>query len=54
MTRKHFKAIADQIKSMPLDGDESMREHIANEMADAVRQFNSNFDRNRFIEACGV
>ena len=68
MTRKHFQAIADAIRgcvyldeseitAMREDGIDAVtaqRENIAFAIADALRQFNPAFDRERFLKACGV
>lgn len=50
MTRKHFQAIADVIRKY--GGDEGRKALMALEMAATLRQFNPNFDRERFIRAC--
>lgn len=52
MTRKHFKAIADAIKNTKLT--DSKRRELANNIADNLREFNSGFKRDTFLEACGV
>lgn len=52
MTRKHFAAIARVIESLELsDAD---RYTVAANFADMCGQFNPNFDRGRFLVACGV
>ena len=50
MTRKHFNALAAQIRYMPID--HATKRLVADSIADTCSQFNSNFDRGRFIEAC--
>ncbi len=54
MTRKHFVAIADAVwvSAQELDLNPSQHEKLAREMASTVGQFNSNFDRQRFIDRC--
>lgn len=54
LTRQHFSLIAKTIKGLYLDGDESLREHIANTFANELSATNSNFDRAKFLEACGI
>lgn len=67
MTRKHFQLIADAMKAtMPIRG-EQMPASIVNHncrmaqwkndckaMADVCQSMNSNFDRTRFLSACGI
>lgn len=56
MTRKHFQALADAMKStQPIAGPVfAMAQWRADveAVADVLRQFNSNFDRERFYAAC--
>ena len=54
MTRKHFVAIADTIwtTAQELNLSETDHRRMAQEMAGTVSQFNSNFDRQRFIDRC--
>lgn len=69
MTRKHFEAIAaiidSQIKAEPVftaagfdEGFEAGRiagmEDIAKDLADYFSSVNPNFDRHRFLNACGI
>jgi len=68
MTRKHFEALAASIaSSRPVinckrgevgwvleTGRRQQWEHMAGEIATVCEQFNQNFDRARFLEACGV
>ncbi len=61
MTRKHFIAIANAVKDSRPTGDDSidsmMNEQVdltANLLAIEFAQFNDNFDRDRFLVACGV
>ena len=52
MTRQHFKVIAEVIKKADVTDDQ--RKALARDMASEMWQFNSHFDRARFILACGV
>ena len=52
MTRKHFIAIAEEIKD--LDVPEATRQLVAKRMATVLDRFNPYFDRSRFIAACGA
>ena len=53
MTRKHFQLIADVIETYQFT-DEQDRRILASRMADALYSTNPNFDRYRFLAACGV
>ncbi len=58
MTRKHFQAIADGLAaSKPNCSDDSLLmtqwENDVLQMANVCQQFNANFNRSRFLEACG-
>lgn len=48
MTLKHFKAIAEIISSQP---DVSIT--LAEDLASYFKTENPNFDRDRFLAACG-
>ena len=50
MTRKHFKAIADAVANSHLC--RRCKKEMAEDLAAALRQFNSRFDYYRFIDAC--
>ncbi len=50
MTKQHFQAIAQAVRTLPDD----VREQAALAMATACEPFNVNFDRKRFIKLCGV
>jgi len=50
MTRKHFKAIAEVINDSLLDDDS--KSHIAHKLCYIMRQFNTNFNGQKFVEAC--
>lgn len=52
MTRKHFIALAricKENKERPMTPEE-----LAEEIADFCRSENGNFDRQRFLTACGL
>jgi hypothetical protein len=51
MSRKHFEALADQIKW--IDNKEA-RLAAAIAVCKAVKQFNSKFDQSKFLDACEV
>tara|TARA_R110000851_G_scaffold331692_1_gene506249 strand:+ start:402 stop:554 length:153 start_codon:yes stop_codon:yes gene_type:complete len=48
MTRKHFKALAQILKEHKANGV------LIRDMAQFCYNENSNFDRARFYEACGL
>ncbi len=50
MTREHFQAIADEIATIS-NRDEA--ERTAERMARVCQQFNANFNKARFMTACG-
>ena len=61
MSRKHFVAIAEALSdSKPLLGSLNYTElHLqwlidVDALADVLRTFNGQFDRGRFLRACGV
>ena len=49
MTRKHFKMIAKVVAAID---DKNVREQVALNFANEIRDFNPRFDMQRFIEAC--
>ncbi len=53
MTRKDFELIARVLKDI-IQTDTRHLEYIAAEFADALKSTNANFDRERFLKACGV
>jgi len=53
MTRKHYLAIAD-ILEYRLCAKDNHPHEIAKRLADYFATDNGNFDRARFLEACGV
>jgi hypothetical protein len=54
MTRKHYIAIAKILKSTDGIHDYACKAAIAKSMADYFESNNQNFDRERFLTACGV
>lgn len=58
MTRKHFKLLAEALKdSMPEPTDEtamSQWQKSCKHVAGVLRQANPAFNRDKFLEACGV
>lgn len=53
MTRKHFKAIAEAVRQMNGHGSDLIaKDQIIWRLADALSEFNPNFDRTRFSRAC--
>ncbi len=52
MTRKDFQLIADTIKASDLGPTDRLS--LARDFADALRSTNPQFDRARFLAACGV
>jgi len=55
MSRKHFVAIAAAIQAQRLDPamDKSL-DALARDLAGTLASTNSNFNRSRFLTACGV
>jgi len=51
MTRKHFQLIADALTKFQHDGGHA---EVCELMADALATTNPQFDRARFLTACGV
>ncbi len=67
MTRKHFKLIAETIsnfeppftyRNVTIEDDEWQTAHtrlaLAEVFADVLKNENPNFDKERFMRACGV
>ena len=52
MTRKDYELIARVVHS--IDAKDNTREYVAELFADALKPANANFDRGRFLMACGV
>ena len=58
LSRKHFEAIADGIKDLvssrkELDYSDEPFINLIDDMCYMCRKDNPNFDRDKFIEACG-
>ena len=53
MSKKHFQALADMIKGLSATLKESDRWIVAVSLAVVCEGFNANFDRARFLAACG-
>jgi hypothetical protein len=51
MSKKHFIELAKQIATIK---GKAARESAANAVANACKEFNPNFDVDRFLKACGV
>jgi len=49
MTKKHFKALAQAIASLPSN---PTKDQVMETIAGVCRTFNFNFDTNRFYDAC--
>ena len=54
MTRKDFQLIADAVKQITANDYEQDKADKANLFADALATTNPQFDRARFLTACGV
>lgn len=54
MTRKHFEAIALILKTQREEHDAETAERIADDLAGYFAGVNPNFDRARFLKACGL
>ena len=57
MTKKHFTILAEALKSSKPEDPHpifyTQWEHDVQAVADACQEVNSNFNRPRFLEACG-
>ena len=57
MTRKHFKALAEALKNVqPAEINSPIGrqwERDTNVIAEVLARFNSRFDQQRFVKACG-
>jgi len=58
MTRKHFEAIAKTVRDVAAVADTPEARAavvlMAERLADDFAGFNSNFNRRRFLQACGM
>lgn len=54
MTKKHFIALAAQIKNLVSLGKASEAQAAADVVCNVAAQDNARFDRNRFLLACGL
>lgn len=61
MTRQHFKAIADALKASKPKESAGLRSVLVDQwrvtaeaVRDSIRQFNGNFNRDRFDRAAGI
>lgn len=55
MQRRHFELIAETIRlSTGETGQQAMREHMARAFARELSATNPQFNRPRFLEACGL
>jgi len=54
MTKKHFKAIAQIIKKQPWQAHTCcIGRYIATDFAEYLQVQNPNFDKEKFLQACG-
>lgn len=54
MTKKHFEAIAAIFGTRPFAGKVAEVNVIAYDLADYFASVNPNFDRSKFLDACGM
>ena len=55
MTRKHFAAIAETLRASRVDhASDTAHRYTCLQMASTLKRFNANFDRERFLAACGA
>ena len=54
MTKKHFQAIADVIRDFYSIGATANLESLSEELALEFEKINPNFDREKFLRACGT
>lgn len=54
VTKKDFKAIAGIIKENSCWAEDFYPEYIAKALADYFEQENLRFDRQKFLDACGL
>ena len=53
MTKKHFIAVAADIRRVKDTGDAETARRIAEFLCDTFKRLNPAFDRSRFMVACG-
>jgi hypothetical protein len=54
MSKKHFKELADMMWRNRHNMKPETFRHICDELASFCAKHNPNFDRTKFLEACGV
>lgn len=54
LTRQHFQLIADVLKRAKFNTTELGHRTICEDFADELAKTNPNFNRRRFLTACGV
>ena len=54
MTKKHYEAIANIMKGYIPNAKSKSFKYIAEDLADYFAQDNPKFDRERFLNACGI
>jgi hypothetical protein len=52
MSKKHFIALAKALAAHRNEISDNAFKSLVDDIADVCRQTNSNFDRQRFIDAC--
>ncbi len=58
MSKKHFQGIADVVRTVTGDlvrrsiTDDQVRPELSNALADLFSEYNDNFDRQKFLQAC--
>jgi ribonuclease HI len=53
MTRKDFELLANVVKAHRLYSGNDTVDQLARDMADALKATNTQFNRDKFIRACG-
>lgn len=54
MSKKHFEAMAWQVRRVRICGDAEFADRLESEFIELAREFNPRFDAERFREACKV
>lgn len=54
MQRRHFEMIANSVRMLYGDLTKAQRQLVAERFADDLTRTNPNFNRARFLKACGV